>query len=148
MAVTPTHRAPRPTGRHSLPTSRRLRAVCSAARAPPAAALWLRDHQPPLAAYEQGGALMKALVVASLLTVCLAVPVSGLAQGLPDGSPCMFNRDCLSGKCRGGANKKCQGPPLLPGGAACTKNAQCTSGKCRGGANKIGRASCREWVET
>ncbi len=48
----------------------------------------------------------------------------------------MFNRDCLSGKCRGGANKHCQGPALLPGGAPCKFNAQCASGKCRGGANK------------
>ncbi|HKA28787.1 MAG TPA: hypothetical protein VKH82_05395 [Candidatus Binatia bacterium] len=79
---------------------------------------------------------MKALVLASLVAVCLAVPVSGFAQPLPDGSPCMFNRDCLSGKCRGGANKKCQGPPLLPGGAICLHNAQCSSGKCRGGAHK------------
>ena len=79
---------------------------------------------------------MKALVLASLVAVCLAVPVSGFAQPLPDGSPCMFNRDCLSGKCRGGANKKCQGPPLLPGGATCIHNAQCASGKCRGGVHK------------
>jgi hypothetical protein len=80
---------------------------------------------------------MKPLVVALALTLtCAAVPGRGWAQGLPDDSPCTFNRDCLSGKCRGGAMKRCQGPPLLPRGSTCTKNAQCSSGKCRGGANK------------
>jgi len=79
---------------------------------------------------------MKALVVACLLAVCLAEPASAVPQGLPDGSPCMFNRDCLSGKCRGGSHKKCQGPPLLPAGAACLRNVECSSGKCRGGAHK------------
>ena len=80
---------------------------------------------------------MKPFVVALVLAAaCLVLPTSARAQGLPDGAPCMFNRDCLSGKCRGGANKQCQGPPLLPGGATCLKNAQCSSGKCRGGANK------------
>jgi len=80
---------------------------------------------------------MKTLVAALVLAVtCLVAPRLAAAQGLPDGSPCMFNRDCLSGKCRGGANKHCQGPPLLPGGATCKFNAQCSSGKCRGGANK------------
>ena len=80
---------------------------------------------------------MKALVAALTIAVlCLATPGFGAAAGLPDGSPCMFNRDCLSGKCRGGANKHCQGPPLLPEGATCFHNAQCASGKCRGGANK------------
>ena len=33
---------------------------------------------------------MKALVIASLLAVGLAVPISGFAQGLPDDSPCMW----------------------------------------------------------
>jgi len=80
---------------------------------------------------------MKPLVVAlAIATICLALPVSGRAQGLPDGAPCKFNRDCLSGKCRGGSNKRCQGPPLLPRGASCTRNAECSSGKCRGGHNK------------
>jgi hypothetical protein len=80
---------------------------------------------------------MKTLVAALAIAVtCLALPGLAAARGLPDGSPCMFNRDCLSGKCRGGANKHCQGPPLLPGGATCKLNAQCASGKCRGGANK------------
>jgi hypothetical protein len=79
---------------------------------------------------------MKALVIAFLLSSCLAVPVTVVALGLPDGSPCLFNRDCISGKCRGGANKKCQGPPLLSDDATCLHNAQCSSGKCRGGAHK------------
>ena len=82
---------------------------------------------------------MKPLVVAlAIATICLALPVSGRGAqgGLPDGSPCTFNRDCLSGKCRGGSNKRCQGPPLLPGGAECTRNAECSSGKCRGGHSK------------
>jgi hypothetical protein len=80
---------------------------------------------------------MKALVGAfAIAVVCLATPGLAAATGLPDGSPCMFNRDCLSLKCRGGANKHCQGPPLLPEGATCLHNAQCHSGKCRGGANK------------
>jgi hypothetical protein len=80
---------------------------------------------------------MKTLVAALILAVaCLATPGLGAAQGLPEGAPCKFNRDCLSGKCRGGANKHCQGPALLPGGATCKLNAQCASGKCRGGANK------------
>jgi hypothetical protein len=79
---------------------------------------------------------MKALILLCMFMACLVAPAAVIAQSLPDGSPCMFNRDCLSGKCRGGAHKKCQGPPLLPGGAVCEKNAQCSSGKCRGGANK------------
>ena len=80
---------------------------------------------------------MKTLGAAlALAAVCLVTPGLAAGAGLPDGSPCMFNRDCLSGKCRGGANKHCQGPPLLPGGAPCKFNAQCASGKCRGGANK------------
>jgi hypothetical protein len=79
---------------------------------------------------------MKPLVVALGLVLCLGVPGPMAAPGLPDGATCQFNRDCLSGKCRGGAHKKCQGPPLLPRGASCTLNAQCSSGKCRGGANK------------
>jgi hypothetical protein len=74
------------------------------------------------------------LVGMLVLAAALAGPV--FAAGLPAGSPCTFNRDCLSGKCRGGSNKKCQGPALLPGGATCTLNAQCSSGKCRGGSNK------------
>jgi len=79
---------------------------------------------------------MKALVAAfAIAVVCLATPGLGATLG-GDGDPCMFNRDCLSGKCRGGANKHCQGPPLLPEGATCLHNAQCDSGKCRGGANK------------
>ena len=93
---------------------------------------------------------MKPLVVAlAFAVVCLGVPGSSSAQGLPDGSPCTFthdcpdgspctfNRDCLSKKCRGGAHKHCQGPPLLPAGASCLHNAQCHSGKCRGGHNKV-----------
>jgi hypothetical protein len=80
---------------------------------------------------------MKPLGMALAFSLaCLVLPGPGWAQGLPDGSPCTFNRDCLSGKCRGGANKKCQGPPLLPDDAQCLKNAQCSSGKCRGGARK------------
>lgn len=80
---------------------------------------------------------MKPFVVALAFAVtCLALPGPASTQGLPDGSPCRFNSDCISGKCRGGANKKCQGPPLLPGGSTCLKNAQCSSGKCRGGRNK------------
>jgi hypothetical protein len=81
---------------------------------------------------------MKPLIVALALALSCVVAPAGIAsaQGLPAGGPCQFNRDCLSGKCRGGANKRCQGPQLLPSGAPCTKNAQCVSGKCRGGANK------------
>jgi hypothetical protein len=80
---------------------------------------------------------MKPLGVAlAFAVVCLGVPGFSSAQGLPDGSPCTFNRDCLSQKCRGGAHKHCQGPPLLPAGAPCLHNAQCHSGKCRGGHNK------------
>jgi len=80
---------------------------------------------------------MKVLMVVCTLTVCLVVPASAaMAQGRPDGAPCTFNRDCLSGKCRGGSNKRCQGPPLLPGDAQCTRNAECASGKCRGGSHK------------
>jgi hypothetical protein len=80
---------------------------------------------------------MKPFVVAlALALACAAVPGSVRAAGLPDGSPCTFNRDCLSGKCRGGANKKCQGPPLLSDDAQCFKTAECSSGKCRGGAHK------------
>jgi len=75
---------------------------------------------------------MKTVLLISLLLL----PLPLIAAGLPAGSPCSFNRDCLSGKCRGGANKHCQGPPLLPGGATCTLNAECSSGKCRGGHNK------------
>jgi len=79
---------------------------------------------------------MKALMLVCMFMTCLAAPTVVAAQGLPDGSPCMFNRDCLSRKCRGGASKHCQGPPLLPDGAPCLRNAQCSSGKCRGGAHK------------
>ena len=80
---------------------------------------------------------MKTLVAALAIAVtCLVTPRLAAAQGLPDGSPCMFNRDCISGKCRGGVSKHCQGPPLLPEGSPCRFNAQCSSGKCRGGANK------------
>ncbi len=80
---------------------------------------------------------MKLLVVAlALAAACLTAPGFASAQALGDGSPCRFNRECLSGKCRGGANKKCQGPPLLPDDAACRRNAECASGKCRGGRNK------------
>jgi hypothetical protein len=80
---------------------------------------------------------MRPLVVAlAFAVICLGVPGSSSAQGLPDESPCTFNRDCLSHKCRGGAHKHCQGPPLLPAGAPCLHNAQCHSGKCRGGHNK------------
>jgi len=82
---------------------------------------------------------MKPLLVALVLAMtCTTVPSRGWARELRgvDGAPCIFNRDCLSGKCRGGAFKRCQGPPLLPDGAPCTRNAQCSSGRCRGGANK------------
>jgi hypothetical protein len=40
-----------------------------------------------------------------MFMACLVAPAAVIAQSLPDGSPCMFNRDCLSGKCRGGAHK-------------------------------------------
>jgi hypothetical protein len=80
---------------------------------------------------------MKPFVAALTLAIaCLTVPPPLRAQGLGDGSPCRFNRDCLSRKCRGGHNKRCQGPPLLPSGASCTRNVECSSGKCRGGHNK------------
>jgi hypothetical protein len=86
---------------------------------------------------DKEGVFMRTLVVAlTFAAVCLAMPGRSAAAGLPEGSPCMFNSDCLSGKCRGGANKHCQGPALLPGGAPCKFNPQCASGKCRGGANK------------
>jgi len=47
-------------------------------------------------------------------TSTLGSPI-GPAQGLPDGAPCTFNRDCISGKCRGGAHKQCQGGVPSPG---------------------------------
>jgi hypothetical protein len=79
---------------------------------------------------------MNSLVVAFVLAACLAVPGLASALGLPEGSPCMFNLDCISHKCRGGMHKHCQGPPLLPEGAPCLHNAECHSGKCRGGEHK------------
>ena len=80
---------------------------------------------------------MRTLVVAlTFVVVCLAMPGRAAATRLPDGSPCMFNSDCISGKCRGGMEKHCQGPPLLPDGAPCKFNVECSSRKCRGGANK------------
>jgi hypothetical protein len=81
---------------------------------------------------------MRTVVVAlTFAAVCLAMPARRAAAGvLPEGAPCMHNSECESGKCRGGASKHCQGPPLLPSGAPCHFNAQCHSKKCRGGANK------------
>jgi len=81
---------------------------------------------------------MRTLVVAlTFAAVCLAMPARHAAAGLlPEGAPCTFNSDCISGKCRGGANKHCQGPALLPSGAPCKFNAECLSKKCRGGASK------------
>ena len=54
---------------------------------------------------------MRTLVVAlTLAAVYLAMPARPAAAGLLlEGAPCMFNSDCLSGKCRGGATKHCQG---------------------------------------
>ena len=82
---------------------------------------------------------MKPLVMAlALAMTCATVPSRGWAkppQG-GNGDSCRFNSDCVSGKCRGGAMKKCQGPPGLPDGSTCARNADCSSGKCRGGANK------------
>ena len=81
---------------------------------------------------------MRTLVVAlTLAAVYLAMPARPAAAGLLlEGAPCMFNSDCLSGKCRGGATKHCQGPALLPAGAPCKFKAECESRKCRGGASK------------
>ena len=59
---------------------------------------------------------MKPFVVALAIAVaCLALPGVGSAQRLPAGSPCTFNRDCLSGKCRGGSQQE------VPGSAAAAR---------------------------
>jgi len=80
---------------------------------------------------------MKLFVVALVLAAaCVGMPRFAVADRLPDGSPCLFNRDCISLKCRGGAMKHCQGPACLPRLATCLENAQCCSGKCRGGEHK------------